>query len=63
MAVAALVMTGVGGLIVKVRVALPVPLPLLAPIVTVKVPIVDGVPVIAPVDELTLSPGGSPVAL
>lgn len=61
--VEALVTTGAWELTVKVRVALPVPAALVAPMVTVKVPTVEGVPVIAPVDELTLKPGGRPVAL
>ena len=63
LAVVALVMTGGGGLIVKVKVALPVPLLLVALMVTLYVPAVVGVPEINPVLVLTLKPAGSPVAL
>ena len=56
-------MTGVGGLIVKVNVRLPVPPALVALMVTVYVPAVVGVPEINPVLVLTLKPAGSPVAL
>jgi len=57
-------MTGGGGLlIVKVSVALPVPPALVALIVTVYVPAVVGVPEIKPVEVLTDSPDGRPVAL
>jgi len=56
-------MTGVGGLIVKVRVALPVPPALVALIVTVYVPAVVGVPEIKPVLVSTVKPAGNPVAL
>jgi hypothetical protein len=56
-------MTGGGGLIVKVNVALPVPVPLVALIVTLKVPAVVGVPEINPVIVLTLKPAGNGVAL
>ena len=59
----ALVITGGGGLIVKVKVALPVPLLLVALMVTLYVPAVVGVPEINPVLVLTLKPAGSPVAL
>jgi len=59
----ALVITGVaGGLIVIVKVALPVPPALVALIVTVNVPEAVGVPEIAPVDVFTVKPAGSPVA-
>jgi hypothetical protein len=58
-----LVMTGVGGLIVKVSVWLPVPPALVALMVTVYVPTVVGVPEIKPVLASTLKPAGSPVAL
>ena len=44
-------------------VADPVPEPFVAEIVTFEVPAPAGVPVIAPVDVLTLSPPGNPVAL
>ena len=56
-------MTGAGGLIVKVNVALPVPPELVALIVTVYVPAVVGVPEINPVLVSTVKPAGSPVAL
>jgi len=58
-----LVMTGGGGLIVKVKVAFPVPLPLVALIVTLYVPAVVGVPEISPFVVFTVKPAGSPVAL
>ena len=50
-------------MIVKVRVALPVPPELVALIVTVYVPAVVGVPEINPVLVSTVKPAGSPVAL
>ena len=56
-------MTGAGGLMVKVNVALPVPPELVALIVTVYVPAVVGVPEIMPVLVSTVKPAGSPVAL
>jgi len=56
-------MTGGGGLIVKVRVAVPVPLEFVALMVTLYVPTVVGVPEINPVLVFTLKPAGSPVAL
>ena len=59
----ALVMTGGGGLIVNVKVALPVPLLLVALMVTLYVPAVVGVPEINPVLVLTVKPEGNPVAL
>ena len=58
----ALVMTGGGGLIVKVKVALPVPPELVALIVTLYVPAVVGVPEITPVVVFTVKPAGSPLA-
>jgi len=61
-AVSALVMTGAGGLIVKVNVALPVPLALVALIVTLYVPGVAAVPEIKPVAVLTAKPAGSGAA-
>ena len=63
MAVRGLVMTGAGGLIVKVSVALPVPPALVALIVTVYVPAVVGVPEIRPVVVFTVKPARNPVAL
>lgn len=47
---------------VSVRVAAPVPEPLVAVIETLKVPAAVGVPEITPVDVLTLRPAGKPVA-
>jgi hypothetical protein len=55
-------MTGGGGLIVKVRVAVPVPLEFVVLMVTLYVPAVVGVPEIKPVLVLTLRPAGSVVA-
>jgi hypothetical protein len=57
------VVVGTGLLIVNVSVAFPVPPLLVALIVTLYVPAIVGVPEITPVDVLTNSPGGSPVAL
>jgi hypothetical protein len=51
------------GLIVKVSVAEPVPLALLALIVTELAPAVVGVPEITPLLVFTDKPAGSPVAL
>jgi hypothetical protein len=56
-------MTGAGGLIVKVNVALPVPPALVALMVTLYVPAVVGVPEIKPVLVFTVKPAGNPVAL
>ena len=56
-------MTGAGGLIVNVKVALPVPPALVALMVTLYVPAVVGVPEITPVLVFTDRPAGSPVAL
>ena len=50
-------------MMVKVKVALPVPPALVALMVTVYVPAVVGVPEINPVLVFTVSPPGSPVAL
>ena len=52
-------MTGLGGLIVNVKVALPVPPALVALMVTLYVPAVVGVPEITPVLVFTDSPAGS----
>ena len=49
-------------LTVMTNVADPVPEPFVAEIVTVEVPVTVGVPVIAPVDVLMLSPPGNPAA-
>jgi len=62
-AVRELVITGGAGLMVKVKVALPVPPALVALMVTVYVPAVVGVPEINPVLVFTVNPAGSPVAL
>ena len=51
------------GLIVITSVAVPGPEPFDAEIVTLEVPATVGVPVIAPVDVLTLNPTGNPIAL
>jgi len=61
-AVRELVITGGAGLMVKVKVALPVPPALVALMVTVYVPAVVGVPEINPVLVFTVNPAGSPVA-
>ena len=58
-----LVMTGVGGLTVRVKVLVPVPPALVALKVTLEVAAVVGVPEMRPVPVLTESPAGSPVAL
>ena len=55
-------MTG-SALIVKVKIALPVPPALVALMVTLYVPVVVGVPEIKPVVGSTVRPGGSGVAL
>ena len=57
------VKTGVPLPIVSVRVAVPVPDELVAPIVTFDTAAAVGVPVIFPVEVLTLKPAGRPVAL
>jgi hypothetical protein len=54
---------GIGLLIVKVSVALPVPPALVALMVTLYVPAVVGVPEISPVVVFTANPAGSPVAV
>ncbi len=48
---------------VSVRLAVPVPMALVAPMVTVLVPLAVGVPVMAPVLVLIDNPPGRPVAL
>jgi hypothetical protein len=55
-------MTGLPSVIVIVSVAEPVPPAFVALIVTLEEPVALGVPVIAPVEELTLRPEGSPDA-
>jgi hypothetical protein len=56
-------MIGIAGLIVAVRLSVPVPVMFLAPSVTVEVPDEVGVPVTTPVEVLMLNPEGSPDAL
>ncbi len=53
---------GAGGLMVIVKVAVPVPPEFVALIVTVKVPEAVGVPEISPVEVFTVKPAGKPVA-
>jgi len=61
--VPALVITGGGGgLMVIVKVTVPVPREFVALIVTVKVPDAVGVPEITPVEVFTVNPAGNPVA-
>ena len=55
-------MTGAERVTVRVRVAVPVPDPLVALRATVDVPAAVGVPEIKPVVGLTERPAGSPVA-
>jgi hypothetical protein len=62
LAVVALVITGAATAIVSVRVALPVPLLLVALSVTVEVPAAVGVPDINPLVLLADNPVGNPVA-
>ena len=63
LAVAALLMTGAGGTMVSVSVAVPLPPALIAERVIVNVPAAVGVPVICPVAEFKFNPAGKPVAL
>ena len=63
LAVVTLLMTGIGGLVVSVKTAVPVPLEFIAPIVTLLIPAIVGVPEITPVVVFTLSPAGRLVAL
>lgn len=58
-----LVITGVGELMVTVRVAVPVPPVFVAPSDTEDMPVAEGVPEIAPVEVLMLKPAGKPEAL
>ena len=62
MAVVRLVMTGWGALIVIVRVNVPVPVALVAPRVTAKVPPTVGVPEMVPSPGSMVKPAGKPVA-
>jgi len=50
------------GLTVRVSIAVPVPAEFVAAISTLEAPKLVGVPVIAPVDESTVSPPGRPAA-
>jgi hypothetical protein len=59
----ALVITGVAGLTVNTKFAVPDPFALVADIEAVALPADVGVPLICPVVVLTASPAGSPVAL
>ena len=61
--VAALVITGVFGFTVRERLRSPVPVTLLAEIVTELRPTVVGVPEMMPVAVLRSRPAGNPVAL
>ena len=63
LAVVALVITGTAGLMVSVRVAVPVPPALVALSVTDEVPVTIGVPEINPVPVFTIRGAGNPVAL
>ncbi len=62
-AVPELLITGAGGLIVIVSVAVPVPPALVAPIGTEVTPMAVGVPVIFPVLVLNDNPAGNPLAV
>ena len=59
---AGLVIAGGGGLIVRVKMAVPVPPALMALRLIVGVPAVAGVPEIRPVDVFTDRPAGKPLA-
>ena len=59
----ALVIAGLIGSTLITHVALPVPMELVALIVTLLMPVTAGVPLIKPVDVFTLSPAGKPTAL
>ena len=61
---AVLVMTGatVAAVMVMVSAWVPVPPPLVAVMVALKVPVTDGVPLIKPVPVLMVSPVGNPLA-
>ena len=63
LAVPALVITGAGGLIVRVRALVPVPPAFVALRVIFEVPMVVGVPEIRPVAVLIDRPAGKPAAL
>jgi hypothetical protein len=57
------VITGLAGSTVKVRVAVPVPVAFVAPIVTLELPAAVGLPEMIPVVVATLKPAGNPVAV
>ncbi len=59
----ALDMTGTAGLIVIVKTFVPVPVIFVALSVSINVPVDVGVPLIIPVDVLTVNPAGNPVAV
>ena len=61
-AVLALLITGLGELMVMSNEAVPDPLPLAALKLTLAVPVTVGIPEILPLLVLTLNPAGSPVA-
>ena len=61
-AVEALLTTGTGGWMTRVRFCVPVPATFVALKVTVEKPVVVGVPEITPVLVFTLKPSGRPVA-
>ena len=63
LAVVALVITGFAEFTVRVRIAVPVPPEFVAPIVTLLVDTTIGVPEMTPLEVLTLSPVGRPLAL
>jgi hypothetical protein len=63
LAVKALVIAGFAMVIVSERIAVPVPVALIAPRVTFEVPVAVGVPVMRPVDVLIDRPAGSPETL
>ena len=62
MALDALVMTGIGGLTVKVSVRVPVPPAFVAVKVMVALPVAEGVPEMSPVVVFTFNPAGRPLA-
>ncbi len=62
-AVVTLVTTGVGLFTVRTKVAVPVPLGLVAPIMMLDVPLATGVPDMSPEVEFSDRPAGNPVAL
>jgi hypothetical protein len=63
LALVALVIVGFCGFTVRVKSAIPWPIPLVAEMFTAVVPMAVGVPLISPVLVFTLNPAGNPVAL